>query len=235
MEPAIIYEDKNFLVVNKPAGLVVHPDEHHKAGSLVQHLAEKYPEIKNVGDHSTNSWQERPGLVHRLDKDTSGILIVARNQKSFDYLKTLFKNKAIKKTYLVLVLGNIKKDGGVIDLPIGRSHKDSRRRIAGKKQKNKSREAVTEYKVLKHFEGFTFLQALPLTGRTHQIRAHFAALGHPVICDKIYSGKRLVCPAGLTRQFLHAWKLEFISPSGAKMLFEADLPEDLEKVLTAII
>ena len=229
MELDIIYKDKDILVLNKPAGVVVHPDKNHAQNTLVQEIVKEYPEIRKVGEDLT-----RPGIVHRLDKDTSGILVVARNQETFDYLKYVFGKKEVKKTYLVLVSGVVKNDSDVIYLPIGRSRKDSRRRIAGKGASGKLREATTEYKVVKRFRDFTFLEARPLTGRTHQIRAHFTAIGHPVVCDKLYSGKRLVCPAGLARQFLHAWKLEFVSLSGAKMSFEADLPEDLERVLEAL-
>ncbi|MEK7566701.1 MAG: RluA family pseudouridine synthase [Patescibacteria group bacterium] len=230
MELNIIYEDKDFLVLNKPAGVVVHPDKNHAEGTLVQEIVKKYPEVCGVGDASTDS-ALRPGVVHRLDKDTSGLLAVARNQESFTYLKSLFQEKGIKKTYLVLVSGVIKNDSGVIDLPIGRSRKDSRRRIAGRGASGKLREAVTEYKVVKRFKDFTLLEVKLITGRTHQIRAHFSAISRPVACDIIYGGKKPACPAGLNRQFLHAWKLEFISPTGAKMSFEADLPDDLERVL----
>ncbi|OGZ31354.1 MAG: hypothetical protein A2931_03230 [Candidatus Niyogibacteria bacterium RIFCSPLOWO2_01_FULL_45_48] len=230
MELNVIYEDKNFLVLNKPAGVVVHPDKNHDENTLVQGVVKKFPEIRGVGDDPT-----RPGIVHRLDKDTSGLMIVARNQKSFEYLKSLFSGKGgkdgIKKTYLVLVSGSVKDGEGVIDLPIGRSRKDSRRRIAGRGASGKLRGAITEYKIVKRFEKFTLLEACLITGRTHQIRAHFAAISRPVACDKIYGGKNPACPAGLARQFLHAWKLEFVSPSGAKMSFEADLPDELEKVL----
>ncbi|MBI5786948.1 MAG: RluA family pseudouridine synthase [Candidatus Niyogibacteria bacterium] len=226
MELDIIYKDKDILVLNKPAGIVVHPDKNHAEDTLIQAVVKKYPEVKGVGED-----QARPGVVHRLDKDTSGILVVACSQNAFDYLKSVFQKREIKKTYLVLVSGIVKDDSGVIDFPIGRSRKDSRRRIAGKGASGKLREAKTEYKVVKRFRDFTLLEARPLTGRTHQIRAHFAAISRPVACDRIYGGKNPACPAGLNRQFLHAWKLEFVSPSGAKMSFEADLPEDLEKVL----
>ena len=226
MELNVIYKDENLLVLNKPSGIVVHPDKNHIEGALIQEIVKKYPEIKKVGDDSA-----RPGVVHRLDKDTSGLLIIARNQDAFAYLKSLFQKREIKKTYIALVSGVVKNDAGVIDLPIGRSRKDSRKRIAGKGASGKLREAITEYKVVKRFENFTLLEARLITGRTHQIRAHFAAISRPVACDKIYGGKNPACPAGLARQFLHAWKLEFVSPSGAKMSFEADLPEDLEKIL----
>lgn len=225
----IIYEDNDFLAVNKPPGIVVHPDERHKSETLIQEILKKYPEIKTVGEDPA-----RPGLVHRLDKDTSGIMLVAKNQKAFEYFKEAFQKSRVKKTYLVLAVGQIKNKEGRIDLAIGRSKKSPMRRIAGKGGSGKIREAATEYKVLKYLDGFSFCEAKPLTGRTHQIRAHFAAIGHPVVCDKIYSGKKFVCPAGLARQFLHAYKLEFISLSGAKIILESGLPEDLERTLETL-
>lgn len=214
------------MVVNKPPGVVVHPDTHHKSGSLIQELVEKYPELKDVGEDSS-----RPGIVHRLDKDTSGLLLIARNQNSFWYFKEVFQKRRIKKSYLVLVIGRVKHDKEKIELPIGRSRKSPLRRVSGKELKGKTREAVTEYHVLERFKDYTLVEAAPITGRTHQIRSHFAAIGHPVVCDKMYSGKRYRCPADLNRQFLHAWKLEFTVPSGTKLMLEADLPNDLECVL----
>ncbi len=225
----IIYEDRDFLAINKPPGIVVHPDQKHKSGTLIQEILKKYPEIQSIGEDPA-----RPGLVHRLDKDTSGILLVAKNQKTFQYFKEAFQNNRVKKTYLVLLVGRIKNKEGRIDLPIGRSKKSPMRRIAGKGGSGKIRNAETQYKVLKYLDGFSFCEARPLTGRTHQIRAHFAAIGHPTVCDKIYSGKRFICPSGLARQFLHAYKLEFVSPSGAKIILESGLPDDLNRVLETL-
>ncbi|MBI2039300.1 MAG: RluA family pseudouridine synthase [Candidatus Niyogibacteria bacterium] len=230
MELDIIYEDSDLVAVNKPAGVVVHPDPRHASGTLIQALAERYPEICDVGEDPM-----RPGMVHRLDRDTSGILIVARNQRAFSFLKSAFQGHDIKKTYLALAVGRIKDDSGVIELPIGRSRKSPMKRIAGKGAIGKTREAVTRYRVRERLEGFTLVEAEPLTGRTHQIRAHFAALGYPLACDRLYAGgERFQCPAGLTRHFLHAWKLEFTAPSGAKLRLEADLPPDLEHSLVAL-
>lgn len=234
MSFSVIYKDDDILVVNKPAGIVVHPDAHHKTGTLTQEIIKKYPEIGNIGEDPA-----RPGIVHRLDKDTSGLLLVARNQNAFSHLKKKFQTRSIKKTYLVLVIGRVKNDRGVIELPIGRSRKAPLKRVSGRNLKGKKREAITEYRVLERFkglaestaEGFTLLEVMPLTGRTHQIRSHFAAIGHPVVCDQIYAGKRYICPVELDRQFLHAWKLEFTSPSRTKLMLEADLPEDLDQVL----
>ena len=238
---SIIYEDKDILALNKPAGIVVHPDKFHppagESVSLIEEVLEKYPEIKSVGDLSTNSVQgiNRPGVVHRLDKETSGIILIAKNQNAFEYLKKQFQERKIEKHYKVLVMGNVKDDEGVIDLPIGRSSANPTLRVAKGKMRGKIREARTEYKVLKRFAppagGYTLLEAVPKTGRTHQIRAHFKALGHPVVCDRLYSGKRFVCPAGLERHFLHASSIELTLPSGSRTRLEAGLPKDLERVL----
>ena len=200
----IIYEDLDILALNKPAGV-------------------------------NFDWalEDRPELipVHRLDKDTSGVILFAKNEKAEEYLRGLFKNREIKKTYLTLVVGEIKNKEGKIELSIGRSKRTPLKRVAIGEKRGKIREAVTGYKVLKRFDGFTLAEASPKTGRTHQIRSHFAAIGHPVVCDKLYAGKRFVCPAGLSRQFLHAFSLELTLPSGTRTRLEAELPGDLEKVL----
>ncbi len=224
----IIYEDKNIIVVNKPAGMTVHPDAEHKSGTLIQEILKTHPEIKSVGEDP-----DRPGIVHRLDKDTSGVLIVAKNQPTFEFLKKQFTERKIKKTYIALVVGNLKDKTGIIDLPIGRS-KTPLRRLASEKARGKLREAITEYKVLETFssqnKNYTLIEAYPKTGRTHQIRAHFKAIGHPLACDRLYS-KKPVCPFGLSRHFLHAYSLELTLPDGSRSRFEADLPDDLRHVL----
>ena len=242
----IIYQDENIIAVNKPAGVNVHPDEHHKSGALIQELAEKFPEIKEVGDNYL-----RPGVVHRLDKDTSGILIVARNQDAFYYLKSQFKERKIKKTYLALVydkLGKRAHEKGIIDLALGRSAKTPILRVAKGKTRGKLKEAITEYKIIRYFNfkncgktlfpqgklsssQFTLVEVYPKTGRTHQIRAHFKAIGHPIVCDRLYGGKQYFCPFGLKRHFLHAFSLEFTNLDGARLKLEADLAEDLQKML----
>ena len=203
----IIYEDENIVALNKPAGV-----------------------------NFDWAMEERKDLkaVHRLDKDTSGVILFAKNEKTQEYLREFFFNHKIKKTYLALVVGNVKNNTGVIDLAIGRSKKTPLKRIAIGEQRGKIREAVTEYKVLKRFDGFTFLEAYPKTGRTHQIRSHFAAIGHPLACDKLYGGKKFICPGGISRQFLHAFGIEFTLPKGSRLRFEADLPEDLKKTLDVL-
>ena len=248
MKLSIIYQDNDIVVVNKPAGMAVHKGVAEKGETLADWLIEKFPEIKQVGDEP----ELRPGIVHRLDKDTSGVLVAARNQKSFEFLKNQFQKREVVKKYLALVEGNLKNNlptgqagNGVIDLPIGRSRSDFRKKLVSDNAKGVSREAITEYKVLERFGSvrhsmsntgrpYTLVEAYPKTGRTHQIRVHFKAVGHPIVCDSLYGGKRMTCPFGLARHFLHANFLEFVSPSGAKLKLEADLPEDLEKVLAGL-
>jgi 23S rRNA pseudouridine1911/1915/1917 synthase len=232
----IIYEDDDILAVNKPAGLLVHCAENSKEPTLVDWLIKKYPEIKNIGED-----QSRPGIVHRLDKDTSGVLLVAKNQKTFEYLKSQFQSRKIKKKYLALVHGIVKNDKGLIELPIAKSKKDFRkkacldaRRAVHGKLAGKIREAVTEYKVLKRFPGYTLIEACPKTGRTHQIRVHLKAIGYPIVCDRLYGPKKQECPFGLSRHFLHASSIEFNLPAGGRIKLEADLPDDLQATLTKL-
>jgi 23S rRNA pseudouridine1911/1915/1917 synthase len=210
----IIYEDKNILAINKPAGMLVHPapTTNFKTKTLTSWLIKNYPETKTVGDDP----KLRPGIVHRLDKDTSGVLIVAKNQKTFEYLKKQFKNKQIKKTYIALIKGVVKDNKGTISTPV--------------KKYTKSREAVTEYKVIKKFNDYTLLEVSPKTGRTHQIRIHLKSIGHPIVCEKLYT-KRPNCPFGLKRHFLHAAAIELKLPDDVKIKLEADLPPDLKTAL----
>ena len=230
MNISIIYQDSDIVAINKPAGIAVHKGVAEKGKTLADWLAEKFPEIKKVGDEP----KVRPGIVHRLDKDTSGVLVAARNQKTFEFLKYLFQSRNIIKKYLVLVEGDLKNDKGIINLPISRSRSDFRKKLASERARGESREAVTEYKVLEKFPDYTLVEAYPKTGRTHQIRVHFKAIGHPVVCDSLYGGKRMTCPHGLKRHFLHANFLEFTTLSGIRLKLEADLPADLSKVLEGL-
>src|SRR3989344_8197646 len=254
MKLSIIYQDNDIVVVNKPAGISVHKGVAEKGKTLADWLVEKFPEIKMVGDLPADRQVSnlRPGIVHRLDKDTSGVLVAARNQKSFEFLKNQFQKREVVKKYLALVEGELKNNlptgqasNGVIALPIGRSASDFRKKLASDSAKGELREAVTEYKVLEHLpnvghsvsnigRSYTLVEAYPKTGRTHQIRVHFKAIGHPVVCDSLYGGKRMTCPFGLARHFLHANFLEFVSPFGARLKLGADLPEDLAEVLTRL-
>ena len=188
MEPQVIYEDKNFLALDKPAGLLVHPTASSREPTLVNWLLKRYPEMKKVGDSG------RPGIVHRLDRDTSGIILAAKNQKYFEYLKNLFQNpclpagrRAIKKTYRALVYGKMTPKKGIIEKDIKVRYGTIKRTVfKGRGEKS----AVTEYKLLKQFTNFSWLEATPLTGRTHQIRVHLASTGHPVVGDKLYGPKK---------------------------------------------
>lgn len=235
----ILYEDSDLLVLNKPAGISVHRDGRNEEYTIADWLVEKYPAIKNVGEPMIGQNGEeiaKPGIVHRLDKDTSGVLLVAKNQPTFLFLKDQFQNHSIKKTYRLLVNGEFKQEEGTeatIDLPIGRSKKDPRMRVARLKSPGKLREAVTDYKILKKFPGFTYLEAYPKTGRTHQIRVHFKAISHPVACDGLYA-PGLPCLPGLNRQALHAYRLDFNQPNGESLIIEAPLPADFEVALESL-
>lgn len=223
----IVYEDANIAVIDKQAGLSVHPSEKEKSGTLANALFARYPEIKNVGENPI-----RPGIVHRLDKDTSGLMVVAKNNAAFQFLKKQFQGRKVEKRYLALVERNLKEKTGTIEKSIGRR---GMKQYAGERKKHalkKTREALTEYAVKKSFSGYDLVEAMPKTGRTHQIRVHFASIGHPLACDFKYGSRK--CPAGLSRHFLHSYYLSFTSPSGQKIAFETDLPEELKNILQTL-
>lgn len=231
MNISIVYEDKDIVVINKPAGLLTHPVNHKDTSeSVVSWVLEHYPEVREVQDlygKSVGQWTDlRPGIVHRLDRETSGLLVIAKNQNSFDYLKKQFQERKIYKTYIALVVGKLKNRSGVIEAPIGKIGTKQTTQIHGKREL-KEKNAITEYKVLKEYTGFTLLEVQPLTGRTHQIRAHLKSIGHPIICDPIYGDKTPVCPPECGRLFLHAQKLSLTTPSGQALTLEADLPLEL--------
>jgi 23S rRNA pseudouridine1911/1915/1917 synthase len=218
----IIYEDEDLMVVNKPAGMVVHPAAGHVGGTLVNAVLAHAPGV-NVGG------EERPGIVHRLDADTSGLIIVAKNDNALRFLQDQFKKRSVHKRYLALVEGQLTPPRGRIVAPIGRDPKH-RQRMAVVTSGGRAREAVTVYRTVSNFDGYTLVEAEPLTGRTHQIRVHFAFMGFPIVGDMVY-GKKKKNRLGLTRQFLHAWRLAFTLPSGRTAEFSAPLPEDLRAVL----
>ena len=229
INPKIIYEDADVLVIDKPAGLTVHQDGRNQDESLVDWLEKKYPEIKGVGEE-----EMRSGLVHRLDKDTSGVMIVAKNQNAYEFLKKQFSGREVKKKYLAIVYGNFKGDGGVIDKPIGRSPKDFKLRDASSQARGRLREAVTEFKVLetfpseRHLDDYSLIEVMPKTGRTHQIRVHMKLLSHPILFDHLYAKDRKRSKwIGIYRQALHAESLEIKLPSGIVKTFSASLPEDM--------
>ena len=219
----VVYEDDDVLIVNKPSGLVVHPAPGHWRGTLVNALLAR-------GDHYGGiAGVARPGIVHRLDRDTSGLLIVARNDAAQAGLMAQLKARRVRKTYLALVQGSVAAAVGRIEAPIGRDPKD-RKRMAVVPD---GRLATTGYRVRERFRDWTLLELDLITGRTHQIRVHFAALGHPVAGDPVYgTGTSRKGPDGLERLFLHAWRLELVSPTSAKLLrVEAPLPQALESAL----
>ncbi len=222
----IIYQNENLIIINKPIGLQIHPassiqDNKKRAEkTLVNGLLAFYPKIKTVGDDPVN----RPGIVHRLDRDTSGIMVVAKNQRTFVQLKKLFKTHQVKKTYWALVIGNLGKEGewGVIDKPLARSSNYKKQVVANKKTKTKVRSAITEYRILKNWKGFSLLEINLRTGRMHQIRVHLTSLGYPLVGDQKYQLKKVKGPKNITHQLLHAKKISFIL-EGKQYEFESQL------------
>ena len=225
-EPEILYEDENLLIIDKPSGIIVHPTVNNiTKPSIASWFLQKYPFVFDVGEDRL-----RPGIVHRLDKKTSGVLILVKNNLVFDYLKNLFKARKIKKKYIALVRGEINKQQGVIDLPLMRSKKSSiKRKVVINKDKGKS--ALTNYKVLKRYQGYTLLEICPETGRTHQIRVHLASIGFPVTGDKIYGKLKKPDGLNLSRHFLHAQEISFVSFNGKPLKIQSLLPKDLNKIL----
>ena len=230
MDITILYEDRVFLVLNKPAGLIVHGDGKTKGASVSEWLLSHYPGIKNVGEPWISQNGEtihRPGIVHRLDKDTSGVLAIAKDQDTFNFLKSQFKQRTVDKIYHAFVYGEVKEDGGTIDRPIARSRKDFRLWSAQRGARGEAREAVTQFRVIKRGNGFSFLEVCPKTGRTHQIRVHLKAINHPVVCDALYAPKR-ECSLGFKRLALHASSLTLTMPNEKKETFKAEFPQDFE-------
>ena len=219
----IVYEDGDLLVVEKPAGLAVHPAPGHSAHTLVNAILSHLSELPDTGD-----WQ-RPGIVHRLDKDTSGLMVVAKSNGAQLDLASQFQARSVKKVYLALVKGNLTPPDGAIEAPIGRD-RSHRERMAVATE-DKGRDARTNFHVVRYIGDYTLLEIRPETGRTHQIRVHLAAIGYPVVGDKVYGVKS----PHLERQFLHASRLGFELPStGEYVEFNSELPPDLERALRDI-
>lgn len=216
----IVYQDQDLVVIEKPAGLVVHPAPGHAGGTLANALAARFPDTREVGA------EERPGIVHRLDRDTSGLMVVALTPGAAADLQRQIASREAGRRYLALVAGHMTQPEGVIDAPIGRDVRD-RKRMAT--HGAASRAARTSYRVLESLHGFDLVEATLHTGRTHQIRVHFAAVGHPVAGDATYGGPSV---PGLARQFLHAYRLAVRSPStGSRIELQSPLPGDLRRVL----
>jgi len=228
---SIIYEDNDLVVVNKPAGMVVHVGAGVKSGTLVNALLHHIRKLSPAGG------EHRPGIIHRLDKMTSGLIIVAKNDAAHRKLADQFKGREVHKTYQALVHGRVADESGRMSQPVGR---DPIRRVRMKAGGIGARDALTNYRVVRRFPHFTLVEAEPRTGRTHQIRVHFAALGHPVVGDTLYGAPAKITVAGkirktLERNFLHAAAIEFSHPKDGKTLhLEAPLPNDLNEFLDVL-
>jgi len=221
---AIIYEDNDILVIDKPAGLVVHPSPGHASHTLVNAILAHCPSLATSEDLT------RPGIIHRLDKDTSGLMIIAKNDYARQYLVDQFKSHTVTKGYLVLVKGRPSPEQGVIEAPIGRDPHNRKRMAITETGK----EASTQYKVKEYLNGYTLLEVVPRTGRTHQIRVHLSAIGYPVVGDPIYGTKRRLEAKALClkRQFIHAYRFGFRLPSTNEYReFTCPLPADLKQAL----
>jgi 23S rRNA pseudouridine1911/1915/1917 synthase len=218
----IIFENSHLMVVNKPAGMVVHPAAGHATGTLVQAALAHAPEMEGIGG------EQRPGVVHRLDKDTSGLILMAKDDRTHRWLQDQFRLRKVKKVYLALVDGKPPTPNGRVDAPIGRS--TTQRKKMAVVTPDKGRGAISEYTTVEAFPEHTLLEVHPLTGRTHQIRLHMAFLECPIVADTVYGHRHPSLP--LKRHFLHAKQLEIILPGEAEpRVFEAPLPADLSRVL----
>jgi 23S rRNA pseudouridine1911/1915/1917 synthase len=247
---SILYEDDAIVVVDKEAGMIVHPAKGHWEGTLASALAHHFGPLSGRGGPT------RPGIVHRLDRDTSGVIVVAKNDQTHDALAAQFKSRGVQKEYLAIVVGSLDRDRDVIDEPIG-DHPTQREKKAIRRESADARPAVTMYEVVERFVGFTLVRARPKTGRTHQIRLHLAHVGCPVLCDRLYGGRariseleliprdnmrhdrhehdRLAARILLDRQALHAHRLTIDHPTtGERMTFEARLAADMQATLRAL-
>jgi len=234
MDIPVIYEDDDLMVINKPAGMVVFPEGQTKDNTVIDYLINKYPLLKTAGV------PPRYGIIHRLDKDTSGILLVARDNSSLEYYQKQFKDRMVEKKYRALVYGIINEQCGIIDTLINRSLKNRLKQGIyplddPEASRPGSRQATTEWRLIESFgdkeDGYSLLELFPKTGRKHQIRAHLAYIGHPIINDKLYSFKDQEMIPELGRQFLHAHSLKINLRDGNNKEFFAELPQDLQETL----
>ena len=245
----ILYEDENILVLNKPAGLIVHPDGRIVEPSVSEWFAKTYPDSKDVGESikkTSGELIERAGVVHRIDRETSGVLLLAKTKRGYAVLKEQFQKREIEKIYHLFIYGNMKDDYGTINLPIGRSVSNFKKRSAQRGARGEMREAITYFQVLKRVsdppshkasegqsKSVTFMEAKPKTGRTHQIRVHFKALHHPIVCDKLYAPNK-PCLLGFTRLALHSRAITFKTVNDKKVIIEAPYPEDFKQALNML-
>ncbi len=226
----VVYEDADLIVVDKPAGLVVHPGAGHRSGTLVNGLLERYPELASVAVEAGTDI-DRPGIVHRLDRGTSGLMVVARTADAYHSLVAQLGDREVSRLYRVLVLGEVDGASGVVDAPVGRSVSSPTRMAVSRRGK----EARTRYQVEERFlepAPTTLMTAALETGRTHQIRVHLSAIGHPVVGDEVYARGRSLPGAVIGRPFLHAYSLSFAHPvTGQSMTWTSELPDDLQAQL----
>tara|TARA_B100000745_G_scaffold298199_1_gene246419 strand:- start:3598 stop:4374 length:777 start_codon:yes stop_codon:yes gene_type:complete len=234
----ILFENDDVVVINKPEGVMVHPDGHHEGATVVDWFLEKYPDAKGVGEPQKNNKGEeleRSGVVHRLDTDTSGVLILAKTQEAFEHLKSQFHDRQAKKEYRAFVYGPVREKWGTINKAIGRSPKDFRKRLATQGAKGTLRDAVTDWECIGQgrFEDqdFSYMKLKPKTGRTHQIRVHLRAIERPVVGDTLYAEHMMEQSnnLGLDRMALHAHTLEIMLPDGEMQRFIAPLPACFEE------
>jgi len=232
----IIEQTEDYLVLNKPAGIAVHGDGKSKQETLTDWIIENFPQTKGVGEDliirnkELEIRIEKPGIVHRLDKDTSGVILVALNQKTYEHLKKQFKDRGIQKIYHLFAYGNLKEDIITVNEPIGKDRKDFRKRTT-RNPRGKVRESKTDFRVLNRFkegkELFVFVEARPKTGRMHQIRVHMKYLNAPIVCDSLYAHKKPQA-LGFERLALHAREIAFKDLSGSEKTFQAKYPRDFE-------
>ncbi|PWB38348.1 MAG: hypothetical protein C3F02_04200 [Parcubacteria group bacterium] len=229
IEPKIIGQTKDYLIINKPSGLLVHPTDKKETNTLVQWLLKKFPDLKKVGDDHS-----RPGIVHRLDREASGLMVVALNQKSFTNIKKQFQDRKVKKEYTVLVHGRMLNDDGEIKTGLVRNKKTGLMKVVASDPL--AREAYTTYQIEQRFFNFSLLKVQIMTGRTHQIRAHLFSIGHSVVGDKLYQTRDLRKKKKTLDQriFLHSATLEFCDLQGKKMRYHSALPLELKKFLLTL-
>jgi len=243
MEPAIIYEDDNVLVINKPYGWLVHEDGHNEFSTVVDWFCKRCEEAKGVGEPGYSSKGDelnRSGVVHRLDRETSGVLILTKNQPAYEHIKTQFKDRKVYKEYHAFVYGRLNDRWGTINRPIGRSGKDHRRRSAERGAKGVLREAVTDFERIGmgeyKSEPFSYVKLVPKTGRTHQLRAHLRAIDRPIVGDELYAEHKIYQSNNLelSRLALHAYLLEIELPQGSIERFIAPIPQEFEEAAERI-
>ncbi len=212
---------------------MVHPDGRSREETLIDWLKTNHPELEKIGEElkiGSGGIITRFGILHRIDKETSGLILIAKNQETYDFVKQQFLNRDIEKFYHAIVYGDVRYDEGLINLPIGRNKSDFRKRATGKAIRGEEKEALTYYKTLARKNRMSFVQANPKTGRTHQIRVHFADTGHPILGDKLYSVYRK-SPIEIGRLALHAYSIEFEMPNGKMQKFVAPYPSDFQKAV----